>query len=292
MLLRLRGSLARAVHVRVGVVQLDGREPGVLQPAVERGDREGDDVRLVRLERTRDGETRGGVPVQNVHEFGLLERADHEGAALGVRHQVLPGDDAAHAALPERLLVHLPERAGFGVVLQNHDASGVAPEREVISIGAGQPERRQAPDDAEHLRGEHRHGLAVLIGTQELEGLVPRDHDLVRLGRGEVPDDRAVDAPALLQGEIIQEHRPTASLYAVRERPSRPAGEAARFSKGSSARSAESRARSPRRRAWILAPRPFSIAVTRAIFDGSARDRGQAERAFGCEVCSPAARWL
>ena len=88
-------------------------------------------------------------------------------------------------------------------------------------------------------------------------------------------------------GKAAAKRRPEA----VRERLARPR-EAARFPKGSSARSRESRARSPRRRAWILAPRPFSIAVTRAIFDGSARDRGQAERAFGCEVCSPAARWL
>jgi hypothetical protein len=132
----VRGSLARAVDVRVGVVQLDRREAGVLQAAVERGDRETHDVRLVRLQRRRDGEIGGGVAIEHVHEFGLLERADHQRAALGIHHQVLPGDDAPHAALPERLLVHLLERPDGFVVLKDDDPSGIAPEREVISIGA------------------------------------------------------------------------------------------------------------------------------------------------------------
>ena len=57
-LLRLGRRLARAVLIRVGVVQLDGGEHGVVQAAVERGAREDEDVRLVRLEGRGDGEIR------------------------------------------------------------------------------------------------------------------------------------------------------------------------------------------------------------------------------------------
>ena len=50
-LLRLGRSLSGAVLVGVGVIQLDRREHGVIQSAVQRGDVEGHHVGLVSLER-------------------------------------------------------------------------------------------------------------------------------------------------------------------------------------------------------------------------------------------------
>lgn len=83
-LLCLVSSLPRGVAVRLSILKLDGGEDGVVESTVEGGEGEGESVGLVRLERGRDGEARGGVAVEDVDELLLLERGDAERAALGV----------------------------------------------------------------------------------------------------------------------------------------------------------------------------------------------------------------
>jgi len=83
-LLRLVSSLPRGVAVRLSILELDSGEDGVVESTVEGGEGKGNSVGLVRLERGRDGEARGGVAVEDVDELLLLERGDAERAALGV----------------------------------------------------------------------------------------------------------------------------------------------------------------------------------------------------------------
>ena len=135
----------------------------------------------------------GCVAVEDMHQLRFLERADHERASLRVHAEVLTGDDAAAPALAEGLLVHLREAVLRVVVGEHHDPAAVASDREVIAVRARQAERGEASHDPEHLHARDRLHLAVLIRAQELQRLVARDDDLLRLGRGEVAIYRLLD---------------------------------------------------------------------------------------------------
>jgi len=74
------------------------------------------------FQRRGDGEARGGIPVEDVHQLLFLQGADHDGAALRVCGQMLSRYDTAAAGLSKRLLMHFGQHILGGVVLQNSDA--------------------------------------------------------------------------------------------------------------------------------------------------------------------------
>ena len=82
-------------------------------------------------------------------------------------------------------------------------------------VGAREAERSEAADDAEALHADDRLHLAALIGPQQLQHLVARHHDLLRLGGAEVAVHRGLDAPALLQRQVVQKHRGAVVTKAV-----------------------------------------------------------------------------
>ena len=66
------------------------------------------------LERRRDGEICGRIPVENIDKFLLLDSGNHHSTALGIRGEKLSGDDAPAPALAKSL----------------HCAAGIRSERE------------------------------------------------------------------------------------------------------------------------------------------------------------------
>lgn len=219
-LLRLVGSLSRGVAVRLGVLELDGGEDGVVEPAVERGEGEGESIGLVGLERGRDGEARGGVAVEYVDELLLLERGDTERAALGVDGEELAGDDAAASRLAEGLLVDLVEAVAVGGVLEDDEAARVGADDEVVLVGAGEAELRERADGAEDVDGEERAEAARLrVRAEEVERAAPGHGDLLRgagAGAGggrllrvpptEAANDGAHRARRSLQRQAVEVH--------------------------------------------------------------------------------------
>lgn len=219
-LLRLVGGLPRGVAVRLGVLELDGGEDGVVEPAVERGEGEGEGVGLVGLERGRDGEARGGVAVEDVDELLLLERGDAERAALGVDGEELAGYDAAAARLAEGLLVDLVEAVAVGGVLEDDEAARIGADDEVVLVGAGEAELRERADGAEDVDGEERAEAArVRVRAEEVERAAPGHGDLLRgAGAGpgggrllrvppaEAADDGAHRARRALQRQAVEIH--------------------------------------------------------------------------------------
>ena len=217
-LLRLVRSLPRGVAVRLSVLELDGGEDGVVESTVERGEGEGERVGLVRLERGRDGEARGGVAVEDVDELMLLERGDAERAALGVDGEQLAGDDAAAAGLAESLLMDLVEAVAVGGVLEDDEAARVGADDEVVLVGAGEAELRERADDAEDVDGEERAEAARLrVRAEEVEraatgdgyllrGGGPGGRRLLRVAAAEAADDGAHGARRALQRQAVEVH--------------------------------------------------------------------------------------
>lgn len=228
MLLRLLGSLPGGVAVGLGVLKLNGGEDRVVEPAVEGSEGEGERVGLVRLERRRDGEARGGVTVEDVDELLLLEGGDAEGAALGVDGEELAGDDAAAAGLAEGLLVDLVEAVAVGGVLEDDEAAGVGADDEVVLGGAGEAELGERADGAEDVDGEERAEAAGLrVGAEELESGAtghgdllrgrrrrrrPGRRRLLRVAPAEAADDGAHRARRPLQRQAVEVHGRTGIL--------------------------------------------------------------------------------
>ncbi len=181
-----RGGAARTHRVRVGVVELNGGEDGVVKALVHAHHAERDVVRLVRLERRADGQVGGVVAVEHVDELLLLDARNHARPALGVHRDELAGHQPAAAALAKELLVHLFEGGLVLVPLQHHDAARVGADDEVVGLGARDAEGRDGADGAEHVAGPDHDELAHLVGPQQLQHLAVRHHDLLGLGAREV----------------------------------------------------------------------------------------------------------
>lgn len=113
-------------------------------------------VGLVGLQRGGDGQPGGCVSVEDVDQLLLLDGSwteeaeltlvllqrserlrgrgltDHHSSAFGVDGQELSRDDAPAAALPKRLLVDLLKHVLGRAVLQDDDATAVAPDDDVV----------------------------------------------------------------------------------------------------------------------------------------------------------------
>mmetsp|Transcript_61106 Transcript_61106/g.157570 ORF Transcript_61106/g.157570 Transcript_61106/m.157570 type:complete len:936 (+) Transcript_61106:1023-3830(+) len=200
--------LLRGVRVRVAVhlfvAQLDGREERVLEADVHAHHGVHDRVALVRLQRRGDREPGRGVAVQDVHELLLLDRADHHRAALRVHGEVLSRHDAAAARLPVGLLVHLLEDVLLAIILEDDDAPRVGGHHDVVAAGACEPEGLHGADHAEDLLRQNALHLPGVVRPQQLQRLVARDDDLLRLRGGEVAVDRVRDGRGPLQGQLVE----------------------------------------------------------------------------------------
>ena len=102
--------------------------------------------------------------------------------------------------------MHLVEPIPLFVVLQHDNPAAVASAHEVVPVRARQTKRGEGANNAKHLRADDRLHLSALVGPEQLEHLVTRHDDLLRLGGAEVAVYRALDAASLLQGEVVQEH--------------------------------------------------------------------------------------
>ena len=102
--------------------------------------------------------------------------------------------------------MHLVEAIPLLVVLQDDDPAAVASAHEVVLVRARETKGGEGADDAKHLRADDRLHLAALVGPEQLEHLVARHHDLLRLWGAEVAVHCALHAASLLQGEVVQEH--------------------------------------------------------------------------------------
>ena len=87
----------------------------------------------VHLEGRGDGETGGGVAIEDVHELLLLDRADHHRAAARVGRHKLAGHDAAAAALAVDFGVDLLEAALLDRVLHDDDLTRVRAHDHVVA---------------------------------------------------------------------------------------------------------------------------------------------------------------
>jgi hypothetical protein len=99
------------------------------------------------LEGRGDGETGGGVAVEDVHELLLLDRADHHGAAARVGRDKLAGHDAAAAGLAVDLGVDLLEAALIGRVLHDDDLTRVRAHDDVVAAATCERHLRRAMRD-------------------------------------------------------------------------------------------------------------------------------------------------
>ena len=104
-LLRLRRGLAGVILVGVRIIQLDRREDGVVQSAVQRGDVERTACDLLAPE-GRDRQICLGVPVQHVDQ---LMAAIMMARPLGSTHRNCPGTILRHPLFPKVSSVHLVE---------------------------------------------------------------------------------------------------------------------------------------------------------------------------------------
>lgn len=206
MLLRLLCSLAGGVLVRLGVVELNGGEDGVVEAAVDAGDGVDDGVGLVCLEGGGDCEAGGSVTIEDIDELLLLTGSDHDSTALGVYRNVLAGDDAAAARLAEGLLVDLVEGILLLVVLEDDDAAGVGANDDIVLLRAGEAELGEGADCAEDLDRVDGLDLAGVIRAEEVEDLAAGDDDLLGFAAHEVAIDCADDPGGLLECEAVEIH--------------------------------------------------------------------------------------
>mmetsp|Transcript_50156 Transcript_50156/g.138959 ORF Transcript_50156/g.138959 Transcript_50156/m.138959 type:complete len:453 (-) Transcript_50156:46-1404(-) len=188
-------------------VDLDGGEDGVVEAHVDADHVERQRVRLVRLEWARDCEACGRVAVERVHELLLLDGTDHHGAALRVGRDELARHHAPQPRLPVRLGVHLLEAALLVGVLEDDHLARVAAEHNVVAIAAGEPAGGERADDAEHIGGEDRLYLAVIVGPHQLQHLAPCHDDLLLARARKVAIQRRRDPAALLERERVEVHR-------------------------------------------------------------------------------------
>mmetsp|Transcript_54690 Transcript_54690/g.144051 ORF Transcript_54690/g.144051 Transcript_54690/m.144051 type:complete len:273 (+) Transcript_54690:3117-3935(+) len=203
-----REHLLRRVGVRVFVhlfvAQLDGREEGVLEADVHAHRRVDEGVALVGLQGRGDRQPGRGVAVQDVHKLLLLDRADHDGTALRVHGEVLPRHDAAATRLAKGLLVHLLEEILLAVVLEDDDPPRVRGDYDVVTAGACEPEREHRAHNAEDLLRQNALHLPGVIGPEQLDRLVARDDNLLRLRSREVAVDRVGDGRSPLKGQLVE----------------------------------------------------------------------------------------
>ena len=163
-------------------------------------------VSLVCLKRRRDGEARGRVTVQRVHELLLLDGAHHHRPATRVSRDVLPWHDPTQPRLPERLRVHLLEAALIGGEFEDDNLPRVTSEHDVVAVAARQPAGGDRPDYSKHVGGMDGLHLAAVIGPHQLEHLGARHDDLLLPGAREVTIQRGGDSAALLQRQRVEVH--------------------------------------------------------------------------------------
>mmetsp|Transcript_21443 Transcript_21443/g.46107 ORF Transcript_21443/g.46107 Transcript_21443/m.46107 type:complete len:239 (-) Transcript_21443:160-876(-) len=162
-------------------VHLDRRKDRVVEADVDANYVERDRARLMRLERRGDGEARGRVAIEDVHELLFLRRRDHQRTPSRIRRDELARHDPPDPRLAVRLAVDALEACPFGRELEDHDLARVGAHHQVVAVPAGEPKRRDRADDAEDLGRVDRLHLVVLVGSQQLQDLATSDCQLLHL---------------------------------------------------------------------------------------------------------------
>ena len=88
------------VLIRLCVIDLQCSKQGIFEPNVETNNVVYDRIVLVCLQWRRDCQVGRSVSVENIHEFRLLHRRNHNTATLGIGGKILPRDDSSRARLP------------------------------------------------------------------------------------------------------------------------------------------------------------------------------------------------